>query len=326
MDYLNIPRIFVHADKQVYARILHLIWKHYDRFKTVVTRMGGFHQLRVFQKILYKRHSVIGYQEWYSDAGIIAEGSAPQAFEGRHYFHSMRIHKEGFDALAQHRIDNMTSNYENLDKKLLENLKQLRLSPSSHITQEILGSNEFIQFMKTFELTTDPRSSMTMQYLKDVSLLLTIVSAVREGCFARHLQAVRQFLKLVFAFDHVNYARYNAYQHIYLTDMKNTNSNAYTELIKFGFGCTNTETEMFNTKHGDLETEHFNRETKGTAGPFRSGYSTDIHAVNRWIKTSHIHAKLRKTIKKHFRLFTSSVHEEMTPRNKKKDILNMSNP
>ena len=184
MDYLNIPRIFVHADEQVYARILHLIWKHYDRFKTVVPLMGGFHQLRVFQKILYKRHSVIGYQEWYSDAGIIAEGSAPQAFEGRHYFRSMRIHKEGFDALAQHRIDNMTSNYENLDKKLLENLKQLRLSPSSHIIQEILGSNEFIQFMKTFELTTDTRSSMTMQYLKDVSLMLTIVPAVKEGCFA----------------------------------------------------------------------------------------------------------------------------------------------
>ena len=123
-----------------------------------------------------------------------------------------RTEIEGFDALARHIINPMLSNYENLDKKLLENLKQLRLSPSSHITQEILGSNEFIQFMKTFELTTDTRSSMTMQYLKDVPLMLTIVSAVREGCFARHLQAERQFLKLVFAFDH-------------LTDMKNTNSD-----------------------------------------------------------------------------------------------------
>ena len=69
-------------------------------------------------------------------------------------------------------------------------------------------------------------------------------------------------------------------------------------------------------RHGDLETEHFNRETKGTAGPFKSGYSMNIKAANRWIKTGHLHSKLRKIVKDKFRLVTSSSHKEMTPKNK----------
>ena len=63
------------------------------------------------------------------DAGNIAEGSSSQAFEGRHYFRSMRVHKEGFDALAQYKIENLTDNYKNIDENLLNMLKQLRLSP-----------------------------------------------------------------------------------------------------------------------------------------------------------------------------------------------------
>ena len=88
-------------------------------------------------------------------------------------------------------------------------------------------------------------------------------------------------------------------------------------MITHGFGCTTSDGTPFSSKHGDLETEHFNRETKGTAGPFRSGYSTDMHAVNRWIKTSHCHAKIRKAVKTQFRIYTSSVHKELTPKNKK---------
>ena len=48
---------------------------------------------------------------------------------------------------------------------------------------------------------TDIQTTMTMQYLRDMSLILTIVSAVREGHSHCHFEAERQFLKLVFAFD-----------------------------------------------------------------------------------------------------------------------------
>ena len=118
-------------------------------------------------------------------------------------------------------MENLTDDYRNIDETLLHNLKIFRKTPSEAV-QQIMSSKEFLEFLSDFAATTDIRSTMTMHYLRDVSLMLTIVSAVREGNFDRHLEAERQFLKLVFAVDHVNYTRYNAYQHVFLTNLKNT--------------------------------------------------------------------------------------------------------
>ena len=60
--------------------------------------MGGFHQLRVMQRLLYKHHDCKGYKTWCVDSGTMAGGSANQAFEEGHYYRSMRLHKECFDA------------------------------------------------------------------------------------------------------------------------------------------------------------------------------------------------------------------------------------
>ena len=43
-----------------------------------------------------------------------------------------------------------------------------------------------------------------MNYLKDVSTVLVIVSAIRTRNTTQHLQAERQMLRLIFAFDHIN--------------------------------------------------------------------------------------------------------------------------
>eukprot|EP00112_Aurelia_sp_Birch-Aquarium-sp1_P004164 Seg1472.14 transcript_id=Seg1472.14/GoldUCD/mRNA.D3Y31 product="hypothetical protein" protein_id=Seg1472.14/GoldUCD/D3Y31 len=51
---------------------------------------------------------------------------------------------------------------------------------------------------------------------------------------------------------------------------------------------------------------------KGTAGPFQSGYSTNIGITNKWIQTMHIHAKLRKAMREKLRIKTSSTHKELT--------------
>ena len=53
--------------------------------------------------------------------------------------------------------------------------------------------------------TTGTESKMTIKYLKDVSTMLAIVSAVREGGLKRLFSAEREILKL-FAFDRINFA------------------------------------------------------------------------------------------------------------------------
>ena len=57
-----------------------------DLYKNILLFIGGFHQLRVVQRLIYKRYHCRGMQQWCVDARIIAKGSAEQAFEARHYY------------------------------------------------------------------------------------------------------------------------------------------------------------------------------------------------------------------------------------------------
>ena len=67
--------------------------------------MGGFHQLRVRQKQIHKRYACLDFKSWFVGSGVIAKGSADQAIEGRHYYRSMRILKESFNALVQYSFE-----------------------------------------------------------------------------------------------------------------------------------------------------------------------------------------------------------------------------
>ena len=70
-DELEIPFIYVHSDEMVYSKL----WKNKDMHTKIILLMGGIHQLRVMQRVLYKHHIPKGYREWCDDAKTIAEGS-----------------------------------------------------------------------------------------------------------------------------------------------------------------------------------------------------------------------------------------------------------
>ena len=321
-EELNLDHIFAHADEQVYAQLAQIIWKHGEYYKNVIILMGGFHQLRVAQRLLYKHFGCLGYKEWFIDAGTIASGSADKACEGNHYYRSMRLHKEGFDALVQYRTEQITEKYTKVDTDLLKNLKELRGQPSTAALHAVTCMESFKVLKNDIMAVTGTQSKMTIQYLKDVSNLLALVSAVRENNIEKHLQAERQMLKQVFAFDHQKYARYLSYQHVFLRELQPNGHPAFKDLVNYGYGA-NLSGQKFASIHGDLVTELYNRETKGTAGPFRSGYSTDIQATNTWVKTTHIHAKLRVAFREKLHLKTSSVHKELTDSGKKRHKRNV---
>ena len=153
--------------------------------------------------------------------------------------------------------------------------------------------------------------SMTIEYLKDLSSMLAMVSAVREGCLERHLEEEREMIKQVFASGHHNYACYLLYQHVSFRSMEQQNHPAIQDLKKNGFGGS-ISGEPFSSIHDDLITELFNKETKGTQGSMRAGFSTNCEAVNEWIATIHIHGKVREEFKKLLMLKTSSKHKELT--------------
>jgi len=61
---IEIPLIYAHGDEQDYACLCRILWKNLNIYKDVIVLMGGFHQLRVMQKIFYKRHAYKGYRNF----------------------------------------------------------------------------------------------------------------------------------------------------------------------------------------------------------------------------------------------------------------------
>ena len=223
---LELNFIFVHGDEQVYAKLAHILWKNPELYKKIIPLMGGFHELRVMQKIGYKRFGAVGFKQWCKDAGVIACGSADKAFEGGHYYGSMRIHKEMFCAIVFDALKNSFPSNEIFDEILIKVMDD----PSPSSLQRALENDTFINIFQELTATTGTQSQLFVQYLKDVSCILSLVRAVRDNDFLLHLQAELKAVHLCQAFDHVHYKRYLSKQIVHLNDLKFTNSDAFNAL------------------------------------------------------------------------------------------------
>ena len=69
MKELHLDHIFSHADKLVYSKLVHILWKFPDIYNRVIVLMGGFHQLRFRQKQIYKRYASLDFKSWFIDTG-----------------------------------------------------------------------------------------------------------------------------------------------------------------------------------------------------------------------------------------------------------------
>ena len=142
--------------------------------------------------------------------------------------------------------------------------------------------------------------------------MLCLIQAVKEKNTELHLAAERALLPKCFTFGHVNYARYLSFQHVNLADIKFNRRDVWDDLKVNGFGGS-LSGKPFSTIHGDLIIETtVNREVKVKGGPMQGGYSTSEQAADALIKTRHLIAKLRATIKERLDILTSSPHKELT--------------
>ena len=101
----------------------------------------------------------------------------------------------------------------------------------------------------TFEIRSD--GELTVNYLKVVSVLLSLVSALRECNIEQDLQAESNMIYLAFAYDHQNHARYNTYQNVYLSHLKQIDHPAFHELKTKGVGESITVMK-FSAIHGNF--------------------------------------------------------------------------
>ena len=108
-------------------------------YSKIIPNMGGFHQLHIFQRVIFKLYNCLCLQDWFVDSETITARSASQVFERRHYYRSMCLHKEGLDNLVQRRVKDITNKFELIHPDLLSNLSELRQKSfgTSHKYQKI---------------------------------------------------------------------------------------------------------------------------------------------------------------------------------------------
>ena len=316
-DDFGLQCIFAHSDEAIYCKMVALQWINEGKYKKVVNLLGGFHTIMVKLKIMYKKYEALGFRDWWVDAGAIAEGSSVQAIEGRHYFRAIRLHKQSFEALLRYRIKKM-GDVSVFGADFRHSLELLRCIPSTMELDIFISNPEFERlFSELMSSNSGTESEMMIEYLKDVSAMLALISSVRENYIERHIQAERALLPQLFAFGHFNYARYLTYQHVTLANLHQTNPAAWKELKENGFGGSFTGAP-FSTVYGDFISEvTVNREVKVRGGPMKGGFSTSLTAENAFIKTSHLMAKVRKALRDKFSIMTTSTHNETTQRAKK---------
>ena len=122
----------------------------------------------------------------------------------------------------------------------------------NHLQINSVASNAVLQFEDiveralTFEKGSD--RELTVNYLKDVSLLLSLVSAVRECNIEQHLHAERNMNYLTFAYDHQNYAHYNTSKFLPIPSQTNRYHPAFHDLKTKGIGGSITG-EIFSAVH-----------------------------------------------------------------------------
>ena len=95
-----------------------------------------------------------------------------------------------------------------------------------------------------------------------------------------------------------------------LSNLHLENPGTWEELVKEGFGGRLID-QSFSTEHRDLIIETtINREVKVCDGLMQCGYSTNLSAVNKFVKNTHLLAKLRAAMKKKLRVLTLSKYKE----------------
>ena len=101
METLELKEIVCVFDQALYAKAAEITWKHDDKFKHIILRMGAFHTIYNLLSTIGKRFQDAGLRDLCVEAGVIAEGSITGVMEGRKYNRAVRLHKIVYEAMIR---------------------------------------------------------------------------------------------------------------------------------------------------------------------------------------------------------------------------------
>ncbi|KAL9979552.1 hypothetical protein ACROYT_G017230 [Oculina patagonica] len=276
-DSLRLQSIVVVFDQALYAKATEIQWKHSERFKDLVLRMGVFHTACTLLSIVGKRFQNAGLRDLCVESGVIAEGSVSGVLDGRRYNRAVRCHKLILNEL-----------YENTCANEFE---EKMTSPGFTKFVEL-----FDNYLKYLRLEKGKLSQFWMSYLDLVEILLGLLRASREGNWELHLSSVRQMIPWCFAYDNLNYARYLS---AYVSEMSHLEKE-HPEISEYfksgGFSVQVGDQNPFGKIPVDQACEETVNKDTQTAGGTK-GFSLKPRALSKYYLTAEYRSIFMRQLK-----------------------------
>ena len=309
-DSLRLQSIVVVFDQALYAKATEIQWKHSEKFKDLVLRMGVFHTTCTLLSIVGKRFQDAGLRDLCVESGVIAEGSVSGVLDGRRYNRAVRCHKLMYEALMRLAWKGFQSWVEenHPDKRgtvdvFFDSLDELYENTCANEFEEKMTSPGFAKFVELFDnylkylrLEKGKLSQFWMSYLDLVEILLGLLRASREGNWELHLSSVRQMIPWCFAYDNLNYARYLS---AYVSEMSHLEKE-HPEISEYfrsgGFSVQIGDQNPFGKIPVDQACEETVNKDTQTAGGTK-GFSLKPRALSKYYLTAEYRSIFMRQLK-----------------------------
>ena len=283
---------FVTFDLAAAKLAFNTIWNFPDEFKNVQVHLGAFHTMCSYLGSLGKMMAGSGLEDIVIESGICASGSLAQVMNGKHFNRSMHVHQVILMAL-DHMLIRLFTEQSPIANDCMAEIEQLGQKPGPEafaVASEGAHFNEltssFLAFIDSvrngaFGLT----AKLWMSYHDAVWTLLTFLQAVKENNVSLYIQSLRQMCSLLFAADHLNYARYLPLYIHQLANLRHNNPAAYVLLERNGLSVSRSDVPACRNAVDLTIEQTINRSAKTPGGIV--GFSRSPGAYYRWCLTRH---------------------------------------
>ncbi|XP_033475188.1 uncharacterized protein LOC117252428 [Epinephelus lanceolatus] len=299
MKSLQLNNIVVVFDQALYAKAAEITWKHPEKFKNIILRMGVFHTSCIFMATIGKHFADAGLRDLCVEAGVIAHGSVAGVIDGHRYNREIRLHKLLYEAfltlawkgfhpwLEENHPEDLIHLKETLQAvgNLCEEVSQPRFEETLEQDSCQRTLTRFSEFLNYLREDNGPLSAFWMSYLDMVEILLSLIQASREGNQMMHLAAIRAIIPWCFAYDKLNYARYLPYYYAQMSCLDIDYPDVSAHFVEGGFSVQLGRNNPFGKIPVDQTIEEtINKDTQ-TAGETK-GFSLKTAAVTKYYLTS----------------------------------------
>ncbi len=305
-EYLGQEHTVITVDEGIYCKARELAWCNSDQCQGLILRLGGFHIMLNFLKVIGKHFEDSGLSDVLVESGVYGESVVGTIMNGKLWNRTVRCHKLTYEALwrvlwplfVQWMHDSNRTFPESGNEIADTVLNEYAAGDCVRLMEAVSAQIAFVQELETDlnvfqeEKCAFPTFQYWLQYLELVSTLLNFIRAEREGNWELHISSFRRMIPWFAVYDHVNYTRWGL---VYLADMTIlpiTAPTVWEEFKNGNFVVKNTQ-KTFNQLSVDQALEHINKQGKVAGGLV--GITRSEGTRERWCLTYNDMARLSES-------------------------------